>query len=148
MKSEFFKLKELVPEYHIKKMGDEAAWGLLHSRLLHTLDTLRSTLGYSMIINTRDMQHRGYRPKGCGVGRSTGAHYLGMAADIDFYSGNKKIDPNRIRKLIMDNRDKFPAIIGIEDEVSWVHIDVMPRPGVPEGKIVLFKPTDGGSVIV
>lgn len=156
---EGFDLFELVPP-EIFALG-EKGWDVFDLRILQTLDQLKKVLGYRMIVNTWNFKsrkydngnifkYRGFRPKGCGVGAVTGAHYKGMAMDIDFYDmvTGVRISVKEIQRQIIKNKDKFPFIVGLELNVAWNHIDVMTekdspaRGGVVPGKIFLFDVTN------
>ena len=150
LKPKGFGIAELMPPETLKSLGEEACWKRLHPNLLLTLDQLKKFFGYSMIINTWSFKnwqkfgsgkdpyrYRCYRPVGCGVGAVNGAHYKGLGVDIDFYKDGVLIPANIMRKSIITNRDKFNLIKGLEDKVSWCHVDCLDRGG-KLGKICLF----------
>jgi hypothetical protein len=147
MKSKYFDIVELVPKDLVLKIGYDTAWKLLDQELIETIDKLKENTKLTMCINYGTMKYRGYRPDGCNVGKSTGAHYKGKAVDIDFYKETKLIPAKEIRDQILLYRNHYPYIKGIEDEVSWVHIDTMKRPGVPEGAIAVFKPNGSLNIV-
>ena len=147
MKPKYFQPQELFPPETIKKYGLDC-WYLLDVNLTITIDAIHDLFpGCVMIANTWGMSqqginrygtytYRGYRPQGCGVGVVTGAHYKGKALDFDIWQGAKRLSPEYVRKVILENRDKLPYIKGIEI-AEWVHIDIMDRKN-PAGKICLF----------
>ena len=145
-----FQLQELVSP-NIFNTLQENAWMLLDPELLQTLDNLREFFGYPMVINDwkngGQFKERGYREPSAGVGKCHGAHYVGKAADIDFYEGNQLIPAQHMRKMILYNKEQFPYIAGCEKGVGWCHIDGLQRNGYQPGMICLFDAQGGFSWI-
>ena len=135
----YFVIQELVPPAIYEAYGDKA-WQFLDERLLVTLDALRTALG-PMIINTWHSEkmtkaygsrtESGLRSFDTRTGAKYSQHKFGRAADIIF----TKMQARAVREYILAHKDKFPYITAMEDDVSWVHIDV--RNVHP---ITMFKP--------
>jgi hypothetical protein len=147
--SKYFKTNELFPPETIKLHGESKVWGLLDQRLVDMIDLMKELFGHTMLINYGDQHYRGFRPIGCGVGSSSGAHYKGMAVDINFYDKSQKILPVKdIQRLIILNKDKLKMVCGLELNVGWCHCDVMSekdsayRKGIGNGNILLFDVGD------
>jgi hypothetical protein len=163
MKSKYFNISELVSPLILKAYKNpEEAWGLLRIKLVRTLDALKEATQMTMVINTCAMpaelqkqygvfSERGVRSIQAGVGKTTGAHYKGLACDIDFYKNGIRQKPQVIIDYIIKNRTLFPHICGIELGVNWNHIDCMSNiespVRLPEGKILCFY-SDGRSPII
>ena len=164
MPAKNFALQELLPSSMCQNVTVNS-WSVFDSRLLSTIDAIREVLGYKMICNTWFFskasqatyglyEYRGFRPKDCGVGTITGAHYKGMAIDFDAYDlKGVRIPSKTIIDLILKRRYKFPYIIGLETNVAWNHVDVMDgkvspaRVGVPKGKILLFDANNNSRLV-
>lgn len=128
-----FDIRELVPEKEYRTMGD-AAWWLLDTRMLITLDALHDRYGI-IIVNTwhsqRLQQHYGFRDQS---GYRNRFHYGSMAQYLQSHSQHKYgraadsliigSTAAQVRKDIIDNPEWFPLIGAIEDNVSWLHFDV------------------------
>jgi len=140
-KCKHFKIEELVPEKTYKTHGDDS-WNLFDERILKVIDKIRDYFGCSMVINNwaseGNMQFRGYRYPGCGVGTPTGAHYKGMAADFNLYKQGKLLDSEFVSKETIKNKAKFPEVKGVEVVNGWSHVDVMLRAGQKPGTICVF----------
>jgi len=162
-----FNIKELVDKQTYYILGDQA-WKLLDIRTKMTLDKLKSKFGWIIIVNTwmfkstkyndsqgRPFTQRGFRNINSTVGVKDGAHYLGMGIDFDAYVKNtgKRIDPNLVRKKILDNIDEFEYIRCLEIDINWVHFDVMghndheKRSSITDNKILLYS-LKGNSKII
>jgi hypothetical protein len=145
-----FNIKELVDPQIYAKYKEEA-WKLLDKRLIQTLDQIKERYHYTMIINDWSwnksidpFDQRGYRSPQSTTGKKDGAHYRGMAADIDFYDKGKLIPANTIRSLLYKDIKFFPFIRCFETGINWVHLDIMgqedspiKRGGVTSDKIML-----------
>lgn len=129
-----FNTEELVSKQVFDVIGDDAI-KLFDPKALETLEAIREILNVPLICNnwksggTRDAC--GYRDNLCTIGASKSAHRGGMAFDLI----SNKLTAQEMRDLIIENQDKLPHNIRLEDEVSWLHVDVRDR-GV---KIHLFK---------
>ncbi len=134
MKSNYFEIHELVPKKMYEKYG-EKAWRYVDVRLIETIDKLKEhfNLGTMTInnygfggsrewsgIRTPESQNYSYGSQ----------HSFANAFDIVFsdYSAEE------VRNYIINNRDLFPHINGLELGVIWVHLDVR-----NEDNLVTFK---------
>jgi len=129
----FFKLEELVPPDVFALQGAKA-WLALDDRLLLSLDALRYEFG-PMIINTwhssvlrfkygkrtqSGLRTAAFYNTREGFEESASQHKYGRAADIKFV---EKITPRSVRRIILDEPERFPFIHGVELDVPWLHID-------------------------
>ena len=137
MKAKHFKIHELVP-LHIYKARGEKAWSLIDDRLIMLIDELRDTFGRATINNYYyggKREWSGLRTPESSYFSPYSQHTFGRAADIIF----NDISAEDVRECIIDKPDKFLAIcpsITLEDDVSWLHIDVRNE----SDGIHLFKP--------
>lgn len=127
MKSEYFKLYELLPKelYY----DEESGWDWIDSRLIATLDWLRKETGVPLIVNNWKW---GGKRNFCGARIPASAdfsygsrHTLRtdrkvMAADII----STKMSAAQMRNLIRRKKNELPYPVRIERYVSWLHIDV------------------------
>lgn len=122
-----FELHELLPPklYDMYKEDQNVGWRLLDERLLITLDSIKEKfpLG-SMTVNNYywggSRRWSGLRTPNAGKYYSVSSqHTYGRAADIVF----TQYSEDYVRQYLIDNHEDFPYIKGIEDNVSWVHID-------------------------
>jgi hypothetical protein len=144
-----FTVKELVPKSVYDAEGDKA---IIHFKddALQSLEDIHSFFSsyfqnVSVLVNTWSLSkfegpiynYRGYRPPECKTGAPLSQHKIGNAFDVDIYANGVRVGPDKVRKMIVRNRDQFPKITRMEDEVNWVHFDCKPT-----GKkgIVLFNP--------
>ena len=123
---ENFQLKELVCPHCVKTYGDKA-WQFLSTELLSTIYILRNEVVKKlMVVNTgTTFTQRGLRCNICELvkGKTTpymSAHCLGKA--IDFHVNGMSAE--EVRQLIKANIDKFEYPIRLEEDVTWVHVDV------------------------
>lgn len=145
MKSNYFKVKELVCKHVYNKYGEDAAM-FLDDKLIETLNVIREKiLKAPMIVNDwhngGGFTQRGFRCNICQIPKSKtdinrmylSAHTLGKAVDCSVQG----MTAEQARKKIIENKDLLPYPIRLEDGVSWVHIDVYNN-GKGE-KVYLFK---------
>ena len=123
MKSKHFKIHELVPRKMYEKYG-EKAWRYVDPGLIEAIDILKEEFSEGTItINNYafggSREWSGLRTPDCDVYSYGSMHSFGKAFDMVF----SKYSSNAVRDYIIKNKDKFPAIKGIELGVSWVHID-------------------------
>jgi hypothetical protein len=123
-----FKIWELVPPELIN-LPEDYLWGLFDENILIVIDRLRSCLGKPITINNwksgGQFSLRGFRPKNCTIGAINSPHKQGKGIDFDV----KGMTAKEVRDFIMKRQDQFPEITRMEDKVTWVHIDTMPRNG-------------------
>jgi len=117
-----FKIQELVPPHIYDKRGDKA-WELLDERALITLDHLRDHFGVAITINNwlwgGDRKWSGLRTPDSPHYSETSQHSYGRAFDCLFQG----LDTQTVRTEIINNKDIFGFITGIELGVSWLHFD-------------------------
>ena len=138
----FFRPKELVCPHVMQKFGD-AGLRFVDSKILETLYILRTDiLGVPLTCNNynADLTQRGLRCNCCKLVKSKSsvymsAHVLGKALDLS--SG--KMTAAEMRKRIIANADKLPYPVRLEDDVTWLHIDVLNEKGEGANKVILFK---------
>jgi hypothetical protein len=131
-KSKYFRIEELVPPETFKAMGEQA-WQLIDEPMITLLDALREHFGKPIIINNwhngGSYKYRGFRPKGCKVGKETGEHYKKPLNAVDFNVIGKS--DWAVKSEIMFNQAKFLAlgltrIESTEVATTWTHIDRKP----------------------
>lgn len=126
----WFSLYELLPpevysydDMMAKEKHLQKGWALLDNKLLITIDIVRDIVNKPLICNTwyqdGDRKNCGYRTVGCTIGALKSQHKLGKAVDLIC----PYISAEEIRQLIINNQDKLPYPIRIENGVSWLHID-------------------------
>lgn len=123
-KCKHFAIHELVPPKVFEDRG-EKAWELLDDRLLHMIDNLRREFGPATINNyywggERDWS--GLRTPESPWYSPYSQHTFGRAADLLF----KEATADEVRDAIKRHRNVgiYPDITGLEEGISWVHIDV------------------------
>lgn len=142
MVSKYFKIYELVsPAVYI--VHGEDAWKFIDPRLIKTLDFVRELFDVPITINDwwwkGEMTQRGLRENisDIVVTKSSqnilylSGHVLGMAADFNV----KGYTAEEVRKMLVTVQDDLPYPIRLEDDVLWVHIDMM---NIGEEKVYIF----------
>jgi uncharacterized protein YcbK (DUF882 family) len=135
-KPDHFTTQELVPQHIYKRDGDSALL-LFDARILWTIDQIRKYYKKPVYVNNWDAggneEQRGFRTK---INKKTpkSQHYFGRAIDFDI----KGITAEKFRKDVKSGKlvDIMIYVTGIEDCVSWNHIDCGNRAGKD---IVFFK---------
>lgn len=128
IKSSYFKIQDLVhPDIH--KARGERAWELIRQDAIVSLDALWQKFG-PFVVNTWNDKTKsakygvrkssGLRPFNDGTGALYSMHKFGGAFDCLF----EKITAEEVRKYVLANKDEFPYITAIENNVSWFHFDV------------------------
>lgn len=129
-----FNTEELVSKRVFDVIGDDAI-KLFDPKALETLEVIREILDVPLICNdwksggSRD--DCGYRDKLCTVGAAKSAHKEGIAFDLV----SNRMSAKEMRKKIIENQDKLPYNIRLEEGITWLHFDLRDR-GV---KVYLFK---------
>lgn len=135
MKSEYFKLHELVPK-HVFEARGEKGWELLDDRMIASIDALkkRFPLG-TMTIN--NWYWGGVRQWS---GLRTGAYYTSIRAYELSFSQHKygrafdcvfsEYDIEEVRDYVKHHPEEFPYLTGVEEGVSWFHGDTRNYDGV------------------
>jgi len=124
LKSKYFKIHELVPKKLYEKYG-EKAWRYVDVRLIESIDLLKEHFNKgTMTINNYfwngDRQWSGIRTSDSKYYSIGSQHSYGNAFDIVF----SHYTADEVRSYIIENRDIFKYINGLELGTSWVHIDV------------------------
>jgi len=138
MKSNKFKIHELVPLRLFNTIHPDVLWDMLDDRLIETIDKLKEIFPHgSMTINNYmwggDRGWSGLRTKDSSYYSPTSQHSLGKAVDIIF----SEYTTEEVRQYILNNSDLFPHITRIEEDVSWLHIDLK---YTGKSGITTFKP--------
>ena len=131
-KSKHFIIQELVPPETYKAM-DEQAWQLIDEPMIKLLDGLREHFDRPVIINNwhtgGQFKYRGFRPKGCKVGKETGEHYKKPLNAVDF--NVLSLSDDSVKTEILKHEAKFMAL-GLTrmessiDAPTWTHVDRKP----------------------
>lgn len=133
--NKYFNVDELVSKEVYELLGDNAI-KLIDTRLLKVIEEIRELLGVPLICNNwmhgGSRNNCGYRDLNCTIGASKSAHKDGMAADLI----SVKMSAADMRKKILANKDKISYPIRIEDDVTWLHVDVR---NTKNDSIYLFK---------
>lgn len=135
----YFQISELVCEHTHSKWG-ERAWQFLDMDYLHALLVIRrDILQVPMTCNHDGAYQRGLRCNMCELvkGKSRNylsSHVLGKAGDFTC----KGLTAQQARERIKANAHLLPCNIRLEDNVSWLHFDVLPQYGVTD-KVYFFK---------
>jgi hypothetical protein len=141
MKSEYFKIEELVDPDTLILLGEQECWKLFLPDALEMLDGIRRFFGVPITVNNwkwnGDLKFRGYRPSSCKIGTPNSYHRKGMAFDFDV----KGLGVDVARGLIFEHQDDSNLILirRIEADVNWVHVDIGNNPSYAMSGIHLFK---------
>jgi uncharacterized protein YcbK (DUF882 family) len=122
MLTKYFKAEELLP----KGVTDTS---LLDPKLLQLIDEIRELLGVPCTINNYasggTRQWCGLRTPACTIGAPKSQHRLGKAADIHPIGMTAEQARAKVKKAVAEG--KLKNLGGVEDGVSWLHVDVRPR---------------------
>ena len=135
-----FIIKEFVPPTLWNAEGEQSIQHL-DERILETADQVREFFGVPVTINnwgtTVDGQFhwRGLRTSEYPDYRLTDPHVKGMAIDFDV-AGKTAGD---VRATIIMNPKEFPYIYRMENNVNWVHGDMIGIDIHPRESIYLFN---------
>ena len=135
---QYFNVKELVC-LHTYQMYGENAWQFLSTCYLETLLVIREQiLAAPMYCNTSNLTQRGLRCNLCPIVANKhslylSAHILGKAGDFTV----RGLSAEEARNNIIQNSHLLPYPIRMEKNVTWLHIDTLPKNGITE-KIHLF----------
>lgn len=141
MKSKYFQLKELVCPHVLAKYG-EMAWMFLDSRLILNLDTIRERLNKPIYVNRGGLTQRGLRCPQCDIVKAKAeagvlymsAHTFGKAVDFDV----EGMTAEEVRGWLKEHGAYLPYPIRVENDVTWVHMDVFPNKD--NVKVYFFNP--------
>lgn len=140
----YFELEELVCKHIFNKFG-QTAWQFLDPRLLITIDTLRQKLNKPIFVNSWDsggeFDERGFRCIQCDLVKKAikenrlyvSPHMTGQGVDFDVQG----MLSEEVRQWIIKYQIILPYAIRLENNVSWVHLDVREVEG---HKVYLFNP--------
>ena len=123
-----FTVEELVHPDIIKKLGAKRAANLISLYLIKELERLRDQYGAIHIngrrfINSGLRQASYYKNKIGLMKQSYSTHQWGNTADLKFSNG---IKPAEVYDYILDNPNKFPFIVRMENAhktKTWLHIE-------------------------
>lgn len=131
MLTKYFKAEELLP----KGVTDTS---LLDPKLLQLVDEIRELLGVPCTINNYasggTRQWCGLRTPACTIGAPKSQHRLGKAADMHPIGMTAEEARTKIKEALAAG--KLKNLGGVENAVSWLHIDCRPR---VNGKVVWFN---------
>ena len=135
----YFQIGELVCDHVHSKWG-ERAWQFLDTDYLACLLVIRRDILQSpMTCNRAGANQRGLRCNRCELVKEKkkaylSSHILGKAGDFTVQGMKAQEARNRIRNMA----HLLPCNIRMEDEVSWLHFDVLPQYGIND-KVYEFK---------
>lgn len=125
----FTDIREVVCDHVYDRFG-ESAWRFFDFRLIAVMNYIRSKLGKELTYNSRNrgLSQRGLRCNLCSLVQDKtkqnkpylSAHVLGAAIDFDA----KDMTAEQVREWICLNKSGLPYPIRLEQDVSWVHLDV------------------------
>lgn len=124
-----FQVNELVCKHTYAKYG-ERSWQFLDTEALRVLLILRrEVLRVPLVCNAGQHSQRGLRCNLCDLVKTKtlkgslylSQHVLGRAFDLTA----KTMTAEQMRRAIEANADKFPVPIRVEDDVTWLHVDVL-----------------------
>lgn len=140
---QYFDIQELVCKHVYTKFG-QVAWSFFDERLLETLLVIREKLGKPIYVNNwqvgGNLTQRGLRCNVCVLVSEKTAlekvymstHIQGNGIDFDVQG----MSAAEVRGWIIKNQILLPYPVRLEDNVSWVHLDM--RTYGEKGKVVLF----------
>ena len=126
--SKYFDWEELLPPRYEEKHD------LIDKKLLKLIDEVRELLGVPCFINAEGRTSCGYRPKDCKIGAPKSQHKLGKAADLHPKGISAEDARTLIRKAVSNGH--LVDLGGVEEGVSWLHIDCRDR---VNNKVLWFK---------
>ncbi len=141
----YFEPYELIPpelytyDMMVSEEARQRAYEMIDERLLIIIDIIRGEIIKApLICNTwyqdGNRKYSGLRTENCKVGVRESQHKLGKAVDLIC----SKYTAYQMRQMILDNQHLLPYPIRMEDNVSWLHIDVKDMDYKGQ-KIYLFK---------
>lgn len=130
-KCKHFEIYELVSKKVYKKYG-ETAWQFFDEKLLRTIDLIRDLFDAAITINDwqwgGNFQQRGLRSNIDNIVKDhtnnnllyCSAHCYGQAVDFDI----EGYTAEEVRQYLKENKEFLPYPIRLENNVSWVHLDI------------------------
>lgn len=125
-----FQLHELVPKDVYDNFDHNYLWTRFDVGLLKAIDMLREKFGKCVINNWfwgGEFEYSGYRPLEWYDKPTFSFHCLFRAFDLKFENASAE----EVRAYIRENKKLFGKYIsGVENGVSWVHIDTRNYNGI------------------
>ncbi len=121
-KPNYFTIEELVSKDALDKYGEARCWWLFDERILRAADLLREEHGAMVINNWKsggNFSHSGFRIPKYDKYSLTSQHSHGRGLDLK----PKRVSVDDVRESIIEDRERYHMITGLEMEVNWVHID-------------------------
>lgn len=121
--SKYFESHELLPKELYYAHGDNALV-LFDENLLITADAIKETFPRGAIYVNNYYWHKGrewsgFRTPNSPYYNARSQHSIGKALDMIFTFYNAYT----VRRYILDNKEMFPFIRGVELGVNWLHFD-------------------------
>ena len=115
--------------------GEKLCWGFMDHRIVKVADKLREDFG-PLICN--DWFFGGTRTQ-CGLRQPGMAHYKpgsqhSFGRALDLFSMDYSAE--EIRKVVKQDRKRYKDITGLEEGITWLHIDCR----YPTKKLQVFEP--------
>jgi|ERR1035437_879313 hypothetical protein len=132
MIQDYFELSEVFCPEVCKKYGD-FAWQFFDIRLLIVMESIRMRLNKPIYVNDYSVHgkltQRGFRCVQCALMKKvysdgilfTDPHSLGKAWDFDI----EGLVAEEVRQYLISNKRIWPYSFRLEDNVSWVHLDIL-----------------------
>jgi hypothetical protein len=136
----FTDIREVVCD-HVHDRFGESAWRFFDPRLIAVMNYIRSKMGKELTYNSRSrgLSQRGLRCNLCSLVQDKtklnrpylSAHVLGAAIDFDA----KDMTAEEVRAWIYLNRSGLPYPVRLEQDTTWIHIDVAT---ISDDKVTFF----------
>lgn len=138
----YFKLEELVPKKEFEHRGKKLL-EIIRPKALLTLLEIRILMNNPIQVNTwlwnsSGFEYRGWRPPSYYLDeQSYSQHIFFNAFDFDV----KDKDADEVRQLLYQYKQegKLQHLTGIEEDVSWIHIDCRESLRLNDDGLFLFK---------
>jgi hypothetical protein len=143
-----FSLHEFIPQelysrVEKQELTEFVAVGLINPLVYQFIFEFRELIGKSIRVNDwmygGEFNNRGYRLPSWGGDKNLSQHKNGNAIDFDTPNA---YTPQELRKIIVDNQDKWPFLSFIEVDINWVHVDFR----YTQHKGIIFWSPDRGTV--
>lgn len=120
-----YQLRFFHPDEYMPTGYEDQFDKVMDKKLLKLADDVRELLNVPCYINGGSRQYCGWRPKDCKVGAPNSYHKRGMAVDLHPQGVTAEDARTLIRKAVAEGL--LPELGGVEEGVSWLHLDVRPR---------------------
>lgn len=127
---EWFEIKELVCPHIYEKFG-AAAWRFFDPRIIAVMTWLRKKINKRITVNSssRGLTQRGFRCNLCQLVKDktymgklyVSPHMLAAGFDFDI----EGMTAQEVRLWLEANKHELPHSIRLEEDVDWVHLDVL-----------------------